>query len=171
MLRAIPPTAARRFGTPAALAFLTFLAACGPTGPVASTPPPPKVQAPLLVVPPRPPERMEQRSAVMHMQPGLEGVIGATSAALTRLFGPARLDVIEGDARKLQFTSEVCVLDVYLYPRTRGGEPEATYTEARRASDGASMDSVTCVTALRPPAPVVPAAPLVPTPRKIPARR
>jgi hypothetical protein len=153
----------------AAPALLALLAACEPTtsSGVISTPAPPKGPAPALVLPPRAPERMEQRSATVHMLPGLERVIGSTPAELSRLFGQPRIDVIEGDARKLQFAGEACVLDVYLYPKTRGGEPEATYTEARRGADGAAMDSVACVDILRPPPLIVaPVAPAVPKGRK-----
>lgn len=64
-------------------------------------------------------------------------------------FGPARLEVWEGDARKLQFTGSACVLDVYLYPPAPGREPEATYVDARRASDGQDVDRAACVSALR----------------------
>jgi hypothetical protein len=81
--------------------------------------------------------------------PGLESVIGATSADLTRLFGPARLDVLEGDTRKLQFASEACVLDVYLYPGTAGHEPQASYVDARSASDGKDVERGACIAALR----------------------
>jgi hypothetical protein len=49
-------------------------------------------------------------------------VIGARSADLSRLFGPPRLDVVEGDARKLQFVGPACVLDVYLYPQGTGAK-------------------------------------------------
>jgi hypothetical protein len=152
-----------RLSSLAALGSIALLAACEPsTTRPASTPPPPKAPETALEIPPRAPEAMVRRSATVHMQPGLEGVIGATSAGLARLFGPPRLDVLEGDAHKLQFTGETCVLDVYLYPKTRGAEPEATYTEARNAATGRAMDSVACVNTLRPtppPAPVVPAAP------------
>ena len=88
--------------------------------------------------------------------PGLEGVIGASAAELTRQFGPPRLEVWEGDARKLQFSGPACVLDAYLYPAPRGNELQATYVDARRASDGREVDRATCVAALRsslPPAP------------------
>ncbi|WP_370190188.1 hypothetical protein [Qipengyuania sp.] len=81
--------------------------------------------------------------------PGLESVIGRNETALANLFGPPRLTVKEGDARKLQFTGEACVLDVYLYPLTPGGEPSATYVDARRASDGLDVDRAACVKALR----------------------
>ena len=81
--------------------------------------------------------------------PGLEGVIGATPDGLVRQFGPARLDVWEGDARKLQFSGRACVLDVFLYPASAGGSPAATYVEARRASDGQDVDRAACVASLR----------------------
>ena len=80
---------------------------------------------------------------------GLEGVIGADSAGLQRQFGVPRLDVWEGDARKLQFGSEACVLDVYLYPPANGGKPTATYVDARRSSDGLDVDRAACVRALK----------------------
>ncbi len=81
--------------------------------------------------------------------PGVNGVIGANAADLQRQFGPARLDVFEGDARKLQFSGEPCVLDVYLYPMRDGAEPAATYVDARRASDGLDVDRASCIAALR----------------------
>ncbi|KWV94883.1 hypothetical protein [Erythrobacter sp. AP23] len=81
--------------------------------------------------------------------PGLEGVIGSNETALANLFGPPRLSVTEGDAKKLQFTGEACVLDVYLYPLEPRGEPSATYVDARRASDGLDVDRAACVAALK----------------------
>ena len=42
--------------------------------------------------------------------------MGQSAQALVALFGDANLDVREGPARKLQFSSPVCVLDAYLYP-------------------------------------------------------
>ncbi|WP_238401647.1 hypothetical protein [Altererythrobacter sp. C41] len=85
---------------------------------------------------------------VMNMA-GLEGVIGADAEALQRTFGIARLDVREGDVRKLQYNGEACVLDVYLYPLRPGAEPTATYVDARRSSDGLDVDRAACVAALR----------------------
>lgn len=81
--------------------------------------------------------------------PGLEGVIGANALQLVAQFGPARLDLREGDARKLQFAGEPCVLDVYLYPSAQAREARATYVDARRASDGLEVDRAACVAALR----------------------
>ncbi len=102
--------------------------------------PPSPVRTPIKAPPPR---------AQVLVAPGLEGVIGATANDLTRQFGPARLEVWEGDARKLQFTGPACVLDIYLYPPSKGAEPQATYVDARRASDGQDVDRASCIVALR----------------------
>lgn len=83
--------------------------------------------------------------------PGLEGVIGATEGDLVRMMGTPRLNVWEGDARKLQFAGTPCVLDVYLYPPERGAAPRATYVDARRPSDGQDVDRARCIAALRKP--------------------
>lgn len=79
---------------------------------------------------------------------GVDGLIGANAATITRQFGTPRLDVREGDVRKLQFSGESCVLDVFLYPLTPGAEPTATYVDARRASDGLDVDRAACVRSL-----------------------
>ena len=84
---------------------------------------------------------------VMHL-PGLGSVIGANAATLRRQFGDPRLDLMEGDARKLQFSGAPCVLDIFLYPPENGGEPRATHVDARRASDGKDVDRAQCVGAL-----------------------
>lgn len=132
----------------ALLPVMALLAACGGAGAgtkvksVSTKSEPAKV----LV---RPPVRTPPPSARVLALPGLEGVIGADRSALLRQFGEARLDVWEGDARKLQFIGTACVLDVYLYPPERGREPEATYVDARRPSDGQDVDRAACVAALR----------------------
>ena len=51
--------------------------------------------------------------------------------------------------RKLQFSGQACVLDVFLYPLRPGAEPVATYVDARRPSDGVEVDRAACVAALR----------------------
>ena len=78
---------------------------------------------------------------------GLEGVIGRTARFLEAEFGRPDLDVREGTARKLQFASQVCVLDTYLYPPKGGGEPIVTYVDAR-TPDGRDIDRASCVAAL-----------------------
>lgn len=80
--------------------------------------------------------------------PGLENVIGRDAAQLQQRFGKARLDIAEGDARKLQFSDKACVLDIWLYPLRPGAAPVATHVEARRASDGRDVDRAGCVAAL-----------------------
>lgn len=80
---------------------------------------------------------------------GLEGVIGQNVSGLQQVFGQPRLNVTEGDARKLQFSGEACVLDVYLYPLRKGAQPTATFVDARRSSDGLDVDRASCVAALK----------------------
>jgi hypothetical protein len=136
------------------LAPLPLLAACVSVG----SPPPvsqPRLghvttAPPAVRVPPNnpaPPTSGFIAPQVMRL-PGLENVIGASAAQLERRFGKPRLDVLEGDARKLQFAGEPCVLDVFLYPMQPGAAPVATHVEARRASAGRNVDRAACVAAL-----------------------
>jgi hypothetical protein len=78
---------------------------------------------------------------------GLQSVIGRTAKFLETGFGKAVLDIRDGPARKLQYSGPACVLDVYLYPPRGGGEPIATYVDARRP-DGSDFDRASCVAAL-----------------------
>ncbi|MCB2080610.1 MAG: hypothetical protein KDE55_23305 [Novosphingobium sp.] len=130
----------------AALCLIPLLSACGGAIPASSGGVKSANTAPKTI---RKPVTRPAMTAKVHMQPGLEGVIGATTADLTRQFGTPRLDVWEGDARKLQFSGTACVLDVYLYPMAQGREPQATYVDTRRASDGKDVDRASCVAALR----------------------
>lgn len=142
------PAAMRSLSPTWPLVLLALLAACGGNEPpvrstgvaMPSHAKPPPVRAPVRRPPPPP--------QVMAL-PGIEGVIGATGGELVRQFGPARLDVWEGDARKLQYSGAACVLDIFLYPPAQGKEPQATYVEARRASDGQEVDRAACIAALR----------------------
>lgn len=78
---------------------------------------------------------------------GLGRVLGRTAAQLVQLFGRADLDAHEGNARRLQFTGAACVLDIYLYPPKGGGDPEASYVDAR-TPQGEDIDRASCVSAL-----------------------
>lgn len=134
-------------------AALPLLAGCGTTAArVGNTPPAPA--APTVTSPPPQVAQPSRPSAGGFIAPrvmnreGLENVIGRNSEALVNIFGTPRLDVREGDARKLQFSGEPCVLDIYLYPLQPGAEPTATYVDARRASDGLDVDRVACARAL-----------------------
>lgn len=128
-----------------------LLASCTAVPP--SRPPSgPVPRPPVSGVPPtRPvaPPVNQFRAPQVQQVAGLEGVLQQNAVSLTRLLGPPRLDVREGDARKLQFAAQACVLDVFLYPLRTGAEPVATYVEARRASDGQEVDRAACVQALR----------------------
>jgi hypothetical protein len=129
-----------------------LLAACGDGGAVRSPgmSPPPRAKR---VPPTRPPAHNPQRRPLPAPQvqtlPGVAGVIGAGHAELVRQFGAPRLDVWEGDARKLQYSGAACVLDIYLYPPAAGAEPRASYVDARRPGDGQDADRATCIAALR----------------------
>lgn len=130
------------------LALVPLLAACGASGSGGAAPVKSASAHPVPATkPPPPPAKF--RTATPQMIPGLEGVIGSNTAVLTRQFGAPRLDVREGDVRKLQFSGTACVLDVFLYPPRPSAEPEATYVDARRASDGRDVDRAACVAALR----------------------
>ncbi len=111
----------------------------------AATPIPPQRQSPA----PRAPSQGGFIAPQVMSGPGLEGVIGRNATALANLFGTPRLDVSEGDARKLQFSGQSCVLDIYLYPLRPAAEPSATHVEARRASDGRDVDRASCIASLR----------------------
>jgi hypothetical protein len=132
-----------RFQLALALFMPLALAACA-APPQESSRLPSRLPPPVRLVPrPAPP------AARVYSAPGLEGVIGATQGELARLLGQPRLDIAEGDARKLQFAGGACVLDVFLYPPKAGGEPRSTYVEARRATDAQEVDRAACVAALR----------------------
>lgn len=125
-----------------------LLASCGgeavTTGgklPVRSTPPPVRTTVPR-------PAPLTKPSAQVQMIPGLENVIGADAQQLGRQFGTPRLDVIEDDARKMQWTGTACILDIYLYPQAGSSRATATYVDARRG-DGRDVDRAACVAALR----------------------
>lgn len=153
----------------ALIALIPLLSACGGSSgsaaikSVSTRPAParPSGRAPVRAIP-APIHRAPPPAAPVQMIPGLEGVIGATAPEIIRQFGTARLDVWEGDARKLQFSGVPCVLDVYLYPAAPGREPQASYVDARR-KDGRDVDRAACVAALRPP-PAIPPAAATPAP-------
>ena len=95
---------------------------------------------------------MDKPAAAIPVRPvlsarGLEAVMGKDSAALIRLFGQPRIDVIEVQGRKMQFSGKACILDAYLYPDGKGGAEVVTHVDARR-TDGAEVDRTQCVNAL-----------------------
>ena len=126
-----------------------LLAGCVSSPTVYPTAPAPPPSQPVAPSEPPPPPQAGFRAPEIMQGPGLDGIIRQNGTALMNLFGPARLDVAEGDMRKLQFTGQACVLDVYLYPMREGAEPVATWVHARRASDGREVDRASCIAALR----------------------
>jgi hypothetical protein len=133
-----------------ALLLLLPLAGCTAVPQHTPTAPPPRhrtTHKPPPAVPRRPPPQ-PFRVPEVEQDAGLGSVIEKDAATLTREFGPPRLDVHEGDMRKLQFAGPPCVLDVFLYPLRPGAEPVATSVDARRESDGRDVDSAACVAAL-----------------------
>nr|WP_166177641.1 hypothetical protein [Altererythrobacter segetis] len=144
-------TRSQRLRTAALLA-LPLLAACAavPSAQPQRSPAPQQRPRSSAVPPskPVPPPKPVFRAPEIQRLPGLESVIDKDAAALTREFGKPRLEVREGDMRKLQFAGEPCVLDVYLYPLRPGSEPIATHVDARRASDGLDVDRAACIAAL-----------------------
>lgn len=139
---------------PIALALALALAGCVGSDPVwapvpqAGRPPEQPRAVPVPPTLPPPPQTRGFRPAPVMNVPGLEDVIGTRAEGLIRKFGSSQLDVQEGDARKLQFAGQACVLDIYLYPQQPGAAPVATHVEARRATDGAAVDRAACVRAL-----------------------
>ena len=131
-----------------ALPALLALTACGTNSEGIRPLPSPERPLQFRPAPQQTPAATGRRTAHVFSAPGLEGVIGADGDALIKLFGPSRLDVREGDARKLQWSGPACVLDAYLYPADNGGRSIATYVDARRG-DGRDVDRGACVAALR----------------------
>jgi hypothetical protein len=78
---------------------------------------------------------------------GLERILGQPANALTQLFGKPDADLTEGAGRKMQFGSDICVLDAYLYAPKGGGTPVVTYLDTRQRT-GAPIDRASCVAAL-----------------------
>lgn len=129
-----------------ALAALAMVSAC------AGAPPPIITPAPgpsITTAPVGPPAEEAFRPPEVQRETGLQLVIGSRAERLTQLFGTARIDLTEGDARKLQFANDECVLDIFLYPLERDQEPVATHVAARRPQDGSAQDKAGCIAELR----------------------
>ena len=73
-------------------------------------------------------------------------VIGMTTDELVHRFGTPALQIREGTSLKLQFRSDVCVLDAYLY-QTGTAPYRVTYVDTRTRSL-AAIDQALCVNSL-----------------------
>lgn len=130
--------------TALALASAALLSACssgaGRTPIVSNSRPAPGASVPMAQ-----PNTQSARRPVMQREVGFEGVIGARASALIGQLGQPRIDLSEGDARKLQFSTETCVLDIFLYPTSPGAEPVATHVAARNREGGAQIEAANCL--------------------------
>jgi hypothetical protein len=76
-------------------------------------------------------------------------IIGLTAEEAVRRLGTPALQIREGDSLKLQFRSDQCVLDAYLYPS--GNAPyRVTYVDARSRSLG-DVDQALCIASIEAP--------------------
>lgn len=76
-------------------------------------------------------------------------IVGMTAAELVQRFGTPALQIREGESLKLQFRSEQCVLDAYLYHS--GGAPHrVTHVDTRNRSL-AAVDQAFCIRSLEAP--------------------
>ncbi len=130
----------------AAMTLIAVTSACAGAPPPIITPPP---GPSITTAPVGPPAEEAFRPPAVQRESGLQLVIGSRAERLTQLFGAARIDLTEGDARKLQFANEECVLDIFLYPLERDQEPVATHVAARRPQDGSVQDKAGCIAELR----------------------
>ena len=97
-------------------------------------------QQPAVVTPPPAPQPAETGS-----------LTGLTAQELVGHFGNPALQVREGVGLKLQFRSNRCILDAYLYPPESGsGVQRVTFVDTRLPS-GAAADQAACISALENP--------------------
>lgn len=76
-------------------------------------------------------------------------IIGLTAPQLVSRLGNPALQIREGESLKLQFRSDECVLDAYLY--ASGTSPlRVTYVDARTKSLGA-IDQALCIRSIEAP--------------------
>jgi hypothetical protein len=80
-----------------------------------------------------------------------KAILGLTASEVVGHFGNPALQIREGTGLKLQFRSNRCVLDAYLYPADNGaGMQRVTYVDTRLPS-GVATDQTACISALENP--------------------
>jgi hypothetical protein len=110
-----------------ALSLGLFLAACAT-----------RPQQPVAEIPQTPPPNEPRQ------------LYGLTAQQLVARFGNPAFQVREGNSLKLQFRSQRCVLDAYLYASQAGGALRVTHVDTRLPS-GADADQSACISALSTP--------------------
>lgn len=100
----------------------------------------------------RPPEPEVQAAPAVSRPPQVRStIVGLTASELVGHFGNPALQVREGVGLKLQFRSNRCVLDAYLYsPESGSGVQRVTYVDTRLPS-GVATDQAACISALENP--------------------
>lgn len=78
----------------------------------------------------------------------VQRLMGKDARLLIQMLGQPSQDIREGAGRRLQFASDACILDVYLYPAGPGATPVSTYMAAR-VLDGREAERNSCIIALR----------------------
>lgn len=73
-------------------------------------------------------------------------LVGQDGDDLIRMFGTPILDAREMKGRKLQFGNTKCVLDAYLYPKSKR-EPEVIHVDTRNR-EGEKVDPEGCIASL-----------------------
>lgn len=118
---------------------LVLLGACssGVSTPIIINPTPvvTEAEAPIEQV-----QRPRARPATSSMS-----LLGSSARALLSRYGNPRIDRLEGEARKLQFAGDDCVVDIYLYPQTAGAERVATFATARLRDGGSRVNADQCL--------------------------
>ena len=113
-----------------ALASTLVLAACAT-----------RLEQPVVQAPPAVSQPSKARSVI----------VGLTASELVGHFGNPALQIREGTGLKLQFRSNRCVLDAYLYPPESGsGVQRVTFVDTRLPS-GVATDQAACISALENP--------------------
>jgi hypothetical protein len=100
----------------------------------------------------RPEQTIVQAPPVVSQPPKSRStIVGLTAAELVGHFGNPALQVREGVGLKLQFRSNRCVLDAFLYPPESGsGVQRVTFVDTRLPS-GVATDQAACISALENP--------------------
>lgn len=101
------------------------------------------VTRPQPVQPPQQPSLPSQ-----HMR---GAIIGMTTEEVVRLLGTPVLQIREGSSLKLQFRSQFCVLDAYLYPPVGAAAPYRVSYVDTRSRALAPVDQATCLASLQGP--------------------
>jgi hypothetical protein len=99
---------------------------------------------------PQQPVAQPQALPVTPAAPETRRLLGLTAQDLVGRLGNPQLQVREGSSLKLQFRTQRCVLDAYLYPSGGGGPLRVTYVDTR-TSRGVSTDQAACISALEHP--------------------